>query len=51
MVDLHLVRGGAGDLLVLTGVPLVLVAIGITASWLPARKAAAVEASEALRTS
>lgn len=49
MVDLHLVRGGAKDLPVLIGVPLILVSVATAACWLPARRAAAVQPSAALR--
>lgn len=49
MVDLHLVRGGARDMPVLIGVPIVLMAVGAVASWLPARRASRVEPAGVLR--
>jgi hypothetical protein len=49
VVDLHLVRGGARDVPVLAGVPLVLVAVGAVASWLPARRASRIDPARVLR--
>jgi hypothetical protein len=40
MIDLHLIRGGARDLVVVLGVPLVLAAVAAAACWWPARQAA-----------
>jgi putative ABC transport system permease protein len=48
-VDLHLVRGGLRDLPVLVGVPLLLVAVGAVAAWLPARRASRVQPASVLR--
>jgi predicted permease len=49
VVDLHLVRGGTRDLPVMIAVPLVLVAVAIFASWLPARRASKVDPASVLR--
>jgi hypothetical protein len=49
MVDLHLVRGGMRDVPVLVGVPMLLMAVGAVASWLPARRASRVEPAGVLR--
>lgn len=49
MVDLHLVRGGANDLPVLVGVPVVLMAVATLACWLPARRAAQVPLTTVLK--
>ncbi len=49
IVDLHLVRGGAKDLPVLISVPLLLIAVAALACWWPARRAASVPPSAALR--
>jgi ABC-type lipoprotein release transport system permease subunit len=48
-VDLHLVRGGARDVPVLVAVPLLLLAVGATAAWLPARRASRVSPARVLR--
>jgi predicted permease len=48
-VDLHLVRGGFRDVPVLAGVPLLLVAVGMLAAWLPARRASRVQPANVLR--
>ena len=48
-VDLHLVRGGARDVPVLVAVPLLLMAVGAVASWLPARRASRVAPAGVLR--
>ena len=48
-VDLHLVRGGARDVPVLVGVPIVLLLVGALASWLPARRASSVDPARVLR--
>ena len=48
-VDLHLVRGGIRDVPVLVGVPLLLVAVGAVAAWLPARRACRVQPASVLR--
>jgi ABC-type antimicrobial peptide transport system permease subunit len=39
----------ANDLVVFTGAALLLVLVGLAASWIPARRAAAVEPMQALR--
>jgi len=49
VVDLHLVRGGTRDLPVMIAVPIVLVAVAIFASWLPARRASKVDPASVLR--
>jgi predicted permease len=49
MVDLHLFNRGAGDLPALIGVPLMLLSVATIASWVPARRAAAVDPLIALR--
>ena len=48
-VDLHLVRGGARDVPVLVGVPLLLIGVGAVAAWLPARRASRVSPARVLR--
>jgi putative ABC transport system permease protein len=48
-VDLHLVRGGVRDVPVLVGVPLLLLAVGAGAAWLPARRASRVSPARVLR--
>ena len=48
-VDLHLVRGGLRDVPVLVGVPLLLLAVGAVAAWLPARRASRVQPASVLR--
>jgi ABC-type antimicrobial peptide transport system permease subunit len=48
-VDLHLVRGGARDVPVLVAVPLLLLAVGAVAAWLPARRAGRVSPAQVLR--
>jgi predicted permease len=48
-VDLHLVRGGARDVPILVGVPLLLLAVGALAAWLPARRASQVAPASVLR--
>ena len=50
MVDLHLFRGGARDLLPMIGVPLVLLAVATFACWMPANRAAKIDPLRALRT-
>lgn len=49
MVDMHLIRGGAKDLPVLIAVPAVLLSVAALACWIPARRAARVPLSAALR--
>jgi len=48
-VDMHLVRGGARDVPVLVGVPLLLIGVGAVAAWLPARRASRVSPARVLR--
>jgi hypothetical protein len=48
-IDLHLVRGGLRDVPVLAGVPLLLMAVGAVAAWLPARRASRVQPARVLR--
>jgi predicted permease len=48
-IDLHLVRGGARDIPVLVIVPMLLMAVAAMASWLPARRASAVDPATVLR--
>jgi ABC-type lipoprotein release transport system permease subunit len=49
MIDLHLIRGGARDLVVVLGVPLLLAGVAGTACWWPARRAARLAPLSALR--
>lgn len=49
VVDLHLVRGGVRDIPVLVAVPIILIAVGALASWLPARRASQVDPARVLR--
>ena len=49
LIDLHVVRGGARDLPALLGTPVALLAVVSVASWLPARRAAGINPSIAMR--
>ena len=49
VVDLHLFGGGMSDAPVLVGVPALLLSVAVLSSWLPARRAAAVDPMVALR--
>jgi predicted permease len=49
IVDMHLIRGGAKDLPVLIAVPVVLLAVATLACWIPARRAARISPTAALR--
>jgi ABC-type antimicrobial peptide transport system permease subunit len=49
VVELHVARGRPFDLAVLLGVPAILLFVSGVASWLPARRAAAVDPVVALR--
>jgi predicted permease len=48
-IDSHLVRGGARDVPILVGVPLLLLAVSAAAAWWPARRASRVSPARVLR--
>ena len=50
VVDLHLVRGGTRDLPAFVIVPTLLMAVAAAASWIPARRAVAIDPASVLRS-